>query len=352
MKFKPGDKVIFLNEKGGGVVTQIISDKVVKVSIEDGFEIPYAVTDLLKAEGSNLASVAVETEEANPDLVPLYLSSTGTGRHKAGAFIAMVPSNQDKPLEGDLEFWLVNFSDYEMLFAVFQNRSGNYHGIEYGYVKANSALFLQEVGRPHLDHWKNGMLQAVYFRAGKTETLKPVSAPIEFKPVRTYQEESFLFESMLQKKAILIPLGSVTAQNQDPGEIAIHADNIKQLQEKLYEGNARPLPEKKVSSFLDKHKVDDKIAEVDLHITELVESTVGMSNSDMLNLQMDYFKKCMDQALVEKLYKVIFIHGIGNGILKNELHRYLRGITEVQFYDASYARYGRGATEVVFFRNQ
>ncbi len=42
MKFKEGDKVVFLNEKGGGIVTRVVDEEIVHVSIEDGFEIPYA----------------------------------------------------------------------------------------------------------------------------------------------------------------------------------------------------------------------------------------------------------------------------------------------------------------------
>lgn len=356
MKFKPGDRVVFLNEKGGGVVTQVVSDKVVKVAIEDGFEIPYAITELLNVSGSNvtgsnLTEAASQKEESNPDMLPLYSIPDKVGQPKPGAYLAMIPSNQDKPLEGMLEFWIVNHSDYEMLFALYLNRSGSFHGTEYGFIKANSALYIQDVGRQDLEHWKNGLLQKVYFGAGKSKPMKPTSSPIEFKPVRTYQEENFLFDGLLKKKAIMVPLGNLSELHDETAINPLPEENLKLLQEKLHQGSSTPLPEKKISSFLDKHKVDDKIAEVDLHISELVETTYGMSNTDMLKIQMDYLKKCIDQSQVEKISKLIFIHGVGNGVLKSELHKYLRGIEGVQFYDASYARYGRGATELVFYRN-
>jgi len=47
MKFKIGDKVSFLNESGGGVVTAIIDTRLVKVEVEGGFEMPVMVSDLI-----------------------------------------------------------------------------------------------------------------------------------------------------------------------------------------------------------------------------------------------------------------------------------------------------------------
>ena len=38
MKFNIGDKVSFLDEKGGGIITKIVDENIVTVEIEDGFE--------------------------------------------------------------------------------------------------------------------------------------------------------------------------------------------------------------------------------------------------------------------------------------------------------------------------
>jgi len=50
MKFQLGDRVKFLNSKGGGVVSKIISPTLVNVMIEDGFEIPTITSELVKVE--------------------------------------------------------------------------------------------------------------------------------------------------------------------------------------------------------------------------------------------------------------------------------------------------------------
>ena len=53
MKFKLGDKVKFLNEPGGGVVSKIISTSMVHVTIEEGFDIPVLNSELVKIESSS-----------------------------------------------------------------------------------------------------------------------------------------------------------------------------------------------------------------------------------------------------------------------------------------------------------
>lgn len=91
--------------------------------------------------------------------------------------------------------------------------------------------------------------------------------------------------------------------------------------------------------------------EVDLHIHQLTNSSRGMSNHEMLNLQMDTAKRQLEFAIRKRIQKVVFIHGVGEGILKEEL-KYLFGRYEnVKYYDADYQKYGLGATEVYIYQN-
>lgn len=91
--------------------------------------------------------------------------------------------------------------------------------------------------------------------------------------------------------------------------------------------------------------------EVDLHINKLTSSTKGMSNFEMLNLQLDTAKRQLDFALRKKIQRVVFIHGVGEGILKEELYFLFKRYENVKYYDADYQKYGLGATEVYFLQN-
>ncbi|WP_422861006.1 Smr/MutS family protein [Flagellimonas sp. S174] len=91
--------------------------------------------------------------------------------------------------------------------------------------------------------------------------------------------------------------------------------------------------------------------EVDLHIHNLVKSTRGMSNFDMLNIQMETAKRQLDFAIKKRIQKVVFIHGVGEGVLKEELYYLFKKYDNLKFYDAEYQKYGLGATEVYIYQN-
>ena len=89
------------------------------------------------------------------------------------------------------------------------------------------------------------------------------------------------------------------------------------------------------------------VMEVDLHIEKLVKSRSGMSNADILNKQLDTANHKVNFAIKNRIPKIVFIHGVGEGVLKEELYR-LFNRHSLRFEDASYQKYGLGATEVSF----
>lgn len=91
--------------------------------------------------------------------------------------------------------------------------------------------------------------------------------------------------------------------------------------------------------------------EVDLHIEKLTNSAKRMSNFDILNLQMETAKRQLDFAMRKRIQKIVFIHGVGEGILKEELYFLFKKYDNVKYYDADFQKYGMGATEVYFFQN-
>lgn len=351
-RFNIGDRVIFLNEKGGGIVTGIVSDDIVHVSVADGFEIPYAVKDLLKAGVAEayMASSS-EEEDANPDMKSLYAIPNKIDQLAAGVYLAFVPEDQQQTLKGSLEVLLINHNPYQLLYSIYQHTAGHHRGVDFGYVDPDAQLRVSTIERTDIEAWANGMVQLVFYMEGKATPLNPASETIRLKPVKVYKEDSFRYEPVIRKHALFIELTTIEKQAQKLGLDQIADDDMARLKGQLQEEKTQKPPPRKEQSFLDKHKVDDKIAEVDLHIGELIDRTEGLSNVEMLNIQMDYFRRCMEEARAQKLSKVIFIHGVGNGRLKNELSRFLRQAQGVEFYDASFARYGMGATEVVFYKH-
>jgi len=91
--------------------------------------------------------------------------------------------------------------------------------------------------------------------------------------------------------------------------------------------------------------------EIDLHIHQLVKNEKGLTPHDKLNIQLDSAKRQLDFAIQKRIQRIVFIHGIGQGVLRNELEYLLRRYDNLKYYDADYSKYGRGALEVYIFQN-
>lgn len=91
----------------------------------------------------------------------------------------------------------------------------------------------------------------------------------------------------------------------------------------------------------------NEIIEIDLHIGELLDDTRGMSNSEILNYQLDKFREVMEQYRNKREQRIVFIHGKGDGVLRKALLDELkRKYPTCKTQDASFQEYGFGATMV------
>lgn len=91
--------------------------------------------------------------------------------------------------------------------------------------------------------------------------------------------------------------------------------------------------------------------EVDLHIHHLVPTTKGMTNHDMLSLQLETARRQLEFAIRKRIQRVVFIHGVGEGVLRTELEYLFGQYDNISFYDANYQKYGVGATEIYIYQN-
>lgn len=168
----------------------------------------------------------------------------------------------------------------------------------------------------------------------------------------------------LSGKIIRIQGNNITLETDDGFEMSFNAQELVVIKNET---------ELKAKSFMDvsfnevlKEKEDSKrklsnkkkvkerfepIMEVDLHIHQLTDKSGRMSNHDMLTLQLDTARKQLEFAIRKRIQKMVFIHGVGEGILKIELEYLFGRYPNVKYYDANYQKYGLGATEVYIFQN-
>lgn len=132
--------------------------------------------------------------------------------------------------------------------------------------------------------------------------------------------------------------------NVEQNELSKYIDiNNPLLREKVVQKS------KKKKSVFVKEK-NEVVMEVDLHIEKIVKSTRGMDKYDILSKQIQVAKQKIEYCISKGISKLVLIHGVGEGVLKNELE-YLLNNYNVRYYEASYQKYGQGATEIYIYQN-
>ncbi len=104
----------------------------------------------------------------------------------------------------------------------------------------------------------------------------------------------------------------------------------------LYKNRATPEIRKKGDSI-----------EVDLHIHALLDRYDKMSNAEIIQIQIEHFERTLKLAEEKKVHRVVYIHGVGQGVLRAEIRKILNQYyPNCTFMDGPYNEYGYGATEV------
>ncbi len=142
------------------------------------------------------------------------------------------------------------------------------------------------------------------------------------------------FEEVMPTKELVIPQVSY----EEMGEAILHHNFDRIIEQK--EGLKTPKKEGRPSKYTESY-------EVDLHIDAIMERFRHLSNGEILQIQLDHARRKLEKAILNKQRNIIFIHGIGEGVLRSELNKMLSEYPGLKSFDASYRKYGFGATEVL-----
>lgn len=345
MDFKPGDKVKFLNEEGGGVVAKIIDHKMVAVTIEDGFDIPTLKSDLIKLEqegsSGNPSPKDFTTETTDEDVrqrseQQSYSVPMGRqGDFEQGCYLVFQPEPGKPLLTGTLDVYLFNNSDYQTYYTI--NLAANKAlGLKYhGYLRAYSREYLDTLALSSVDTWSKGLVQLLFFAEQKIPLL-PYNDFFRVRAQRFYKEDNYRKYKGWESELFVLKLA-------DPQYLQKADDDIASLPAKDESREEKAKPHSH-SAIIDRHMISETEAKVDLHIEQLVNDYHRMNSMEILNLQINYFKRILESALQNGLQRLIIIHGVGAGILKAEIRRELGEYDFIDVQDAPIADYGVGAT--------
>jgi len=87
--------------------------------------------------------------------------------------------------------------------------------------------------------------------------------------------------------------------------------------------------------------------EIDLHIENLNHSSMDLTNFDIVSIQLSSFRKRFNQALMNNEPFLVVIHGVGKGVLRQEIYKYLRQFPDIKVGPADSKKYGMGASEIL-----
>lgn len=361
---KIGDQVRFLSSTGGGRVVKI-EGSIAHVEEDDGFVTPVLIKELVVVSSAG-------QESARRDIFG------GTGQQKQqqeaerqSKFVPTVVPEAPKPEpvvetpEGEklnvvlayaameikhlsttsFEAYLVNDSNYYLYFT-YLSRADDAPGWttrHAGIIEPNMQVFLEELSREQVGQLDRVAFQYVAFKRDKPFALKsPVAIEARLDTTKFFKLHCFRDNPYFDEPVIAVDI----VKNDVPQRaMSFDSSSLEDAmrQKRAADTRRQDRPVRKH----EQHKKADGPIVVDLHINQLLDNTKGMSNADILNYQIDAFRKAMDENLRNKGTRIVFIHGKGEGVLRQaimkELNYRYKG-HDVQ--DASFREYGYGATQV------
>ncbi len=376
---KIGDKVRFLSEIGGGVVAGFQGKNIVLVEDEDGFQIPTPIEEVVVVETDdyNIAKVHTVTggkksagtaeqkkvsEEVEDDPADKPITFRAPVKERKGgdalsAYIAYVPVDIREMTKTRFELYFVNDSNYYVRFNILVAEGASWTLYDQGEVEPNTQLFLKEFGREDLNQMERFCVQMLSYKRQKSFMLKPaLDVQVRIDPVKFYKLHTFVENDFFETPALIYTL---IENDQIPQHLVIDAKKLKQ---KMYQRNdsaatdeedggdrklvRRYEPSQSKSKPMPQRKHNDVVV-VDLHASQLLDTTSGMQPADILKFQLETFKKKLDEYKNKKGQKMVFIHGKGDGVLRQAILQELRyRYKSYTYQDASFQEYGYGATQI------
>lgn len=292
---------------------------------------------------------------------------------KLSVYLAFVPLDIKNLTNTLFETYLINDSNYFISYAYMTAESNSWSLRSAGEIEPNTKLFIEKVGFNQFNSLAHAAVQLIAYKREKPFLVKPVVySKLRIDSVKFFKLHAFKDNDFFDIPALLY---TVIENDKVPHQLMVDAETLKKEMYSKQDENDLKMVGTKTPARLSSNNVqtekehenrlvrrygvgqsrsakvkqvlkDDKIV-VDLHADELLDTTAGMSSSDILDYQLDVFSRTLDQYKGKKGQKIIFIHGKGEGVLRHAIihelnYRYKR----YPYQDASFREYGYGATQV------
>jgi hypothetical protein len=316
-----GTKVRMLHSHGEGIVTAVQGDKVT-VLLNEGLEIPVPIRELVPVSPRQEEPPKPD-KNAKQELPAFRKAPPGMFFVKEGLFLAGM---QASPML--VNFSIVNHTDYQVFVVIYKLGRPVNQFLSQMILEPKShqplpgALPLQET-----NHLVGLAFQMVYFHPEQGDPPAPKEFRFAFSKVEWPKTKTRI--PILDKEGFLLQLDA------RPVDIKPEVLREKMLEPK----NIVQTPSLKIKGI--------EFREVDLHIEKIRPDFGDLPASEILTIQLQTFEKELDRAIADGVGRLVVIHGIGSGTLKNEVQRRAGSHSQVKFFkDARKEKFGYGATEL------
>jgi hypothetical protein len=310
------------------------------VEVDNGFEYPFPLNQLVpvtaheripKLEKAEPVQEVAETSTVHEVINPGFPD---------GVFLVFQPQNQKIPSAGPIEVYVLNRSEYHIFFTVSLKDGRDWICIQSGMLGPDRRAEVDVLTPSDIDEWGQAKTDVLFYSDEPYEHQAPLSNVIKLRGVKFMKDASYQSHLLTDKKCYVAEIALIGNETVEDDKPFVSNDELK----RMLELKERVSTAKKISVPHQKNQQLEK--EVDLHIEELMDNWSGMSNAQLLDVQLRTVQKELDAAIAAHMRRVVFIHGVGNGRLKTEVRKVLSTYKGIRIHDGSFARYGFGATEV------
>ncbi|MCC6411190.1 MAG: Smr/MutS family protein [Saprospiraceae bacterium] len=350
MLFAIGTRVRFRYTGESGVITAQLDDGMLQVRLDSdhSLEIPAFEEDLQRDAGAEPSSPGAKFVAGKVEKKP----EPPPRREIAVQYLILKPKGVQlvfEPMPGRdgtvsrYKAWLLNDTTTEFLFDI---------GL---YVRDEEVLWCEdklsastalELGDLLYDDLNENPEVEVNIR--RITTAGPESALYRFLKIRPKQ-----FFNNLHTAPFLNTMAHqfVLFDQFEPKSATIAAEDLKEYTKQKVRRGAHHKPTSNSSAYdaFNVHEFAHFDPEIDLHIDKLLNGHAKLDKSEILRIQLQHFQRFLDQAIRLGVPRIFVIHGVGEGKLKDAIADRLRHNGHVhKFKNEYHAKYGYGATEVVF----
>lgn len=313
-----GDRVRLLHGKEEGIITRLSSGGQVEIEIEDGFRIPVLKSEVVVIDSAEKAYF--DPPSGARDIIGETRQKPLVGEKKEGVFLAYVPYNDQVH-----DVILINTTRREVLYSLDEIQGEASKNLDAGTIHSNAHKKVAEKMIRDFEQWPTLKLLMVPLNKKLDAIQTPIEKRLKFKASSFFKQKGKA--PLIDKEAYFFQLN----EHETPLD-------VRKLNEALNPQDTAAYSIKKISR---------PAASIDLHIEKLTDSHDLMSNGEMLQLQLEVFERKLGDAVATGMDEITFIHGIGNGVLRKEIHRYLSQMNGIKYFkDSQKTNFGYGATTV------